>query len=97
MTVIAILMALCSPVYHALAAATRVSPSLEMNIIDIPHEPLPMFTHPWSPSELAGDPTYLGPAVRAPHPVTAPFLQKQNLAARAVESLPFLNQILDKT
>ena len=39
MTIVAIFMALCSPVYHALAAATRVSPSLEMNIIDIPHEP----------------------------------------------------------
>ena len=36
-------------------------------------------THPRSPPELAGDPAYLGSAVGTPHPVTAPFLQKQNL------------------
>ena len=40
MTVIAILMALCSPVYHALAAATRVPSSLEINVVYIPHEPV---------------------------------------------------------
>jgi len=49
---------------------------------------------PRSPSELAGDPAYLGSAVGTPHPVTAPFLQKQNLTTRTVKSLPFLDQIV---
>ena len=53
-------------------------------------------THPRSPPELAGDPAYLGSAVGTPHPVTAPFLQKQNLTAWTVKSLPFLDQILHK-
>ena len=53
-------------------------------------------THPRSPSELAGDPAYLGSAVGTPHPVTAPFLQKQNLTTRTVKSLPLLDQILHK-
>ena len=48
----------------------------------------------WPPSELPGDPTYLRPAVGAPHPVAAPLLEQQHLAARAVEGLALLYQVL---
>ena len=51
----------------------------------------------WPPSELPGDPTYLRPAVGAPHPVAAPLLQQQHLAARAVEGLALLYQVLNNT
>jgi hypothetical protein len=49
-----------------------------------------------SPSELPGDPADFRFAVGAPDPVTAPFLQKNDLAARALERVALRYQTLCK-
>ena len=57
---------------------------------------MPPFIWPYvgSPSELFGHPADLRPAVGAPHPVTAPLLQQEHLAARAVQGLALPYQVL---
>merc|ERR1712223_1889809 len=76
-TVVAVLVALRSPVDHALATSACVTTARR------------------APSELFCYPADLCPAVGAPHPVTAPLFQKQDLTAWAVECFSLLDKILN--